>query len=153
MHVENLNSGPHWNLLLECYELVKATPDETINLCRWRCDTQCCAGGLLATTPDFVDRGLFLRDISDRYGLEEGGTYELVFKSDAMFYPLYTFDALAALFNITEFEAEILFKSAVDNFGRRLSPDVTDRQVFLNRMEKFFAHHGRTLSINLTIEA
>lgn len=144
MNTEVPASGPNFDLLREAFKVIEDSPEEEINLDKWVCGTQFCAGGKLTTVKKFQDLGLGLtplcvdrRQPPDWLYLSADGNNLLGFK------------ALSNLFGIPYPDAEFLFDSVIDNYhDEPRSVDwekCTDRQIFLSRMRVYFTRMGHTL--------
>jgi len=136
-----------WDLFRDAYALIKTTSDEDIDLEKWcqphmvdPCRTLACAAGTLAVNPLFNDRGL-KRHVRGKPYCIVNGEY------------LSGFEALACVFKISLVETTILFgirgiageRTAIKIADNDQPNHLSDRQVWLNRVEHFFARHGQIL--------
>lgn len=139
-HNIGLKGDPDFSLLLESYILVRSTADSVIKLDKWKCGTQCCAGGLLAMQDKFINLGLHLELINVLWA-EDSKQWRLVL-TDPDGTKYFTFLALAKVFNISTNDAEYLFGPRREAGSNLDQPYISDRQAFLYRMEDYFDRHG-----------
>lgn len=129
---------PNFELLKDAYAIIGGIPERAINLDMIElakgeslgCGTVCCAAGWLGNHPQFQKLGLYNTGLGTTMRL--GGS--VVSYQDAM----------AEIFDISEYEAEDMFCSVCSLKDERSGK--SHKQIWLQRVRDYLQQHGQLKS-------
>jgi hypothetical protein len=123
--------------LRKAIEIIRAIPDDKLNLGTFRTDTDCgtiaCSVGWLAQDPYFIEQGLTLVPTPTGYSLKLGGPYDALVATSGTYYNLDELFGADAFYRL--FATRII--GIVDSITlNEVDSDLTDKQLALNRLEQ-----------------
>ena len=134
------DNGIKWALLREAYEAIKSSvADDDLNLEDWKCGTLACAAGHLAQMPKFQERGLGVHQSL----LGPASGFLISYREPGRDALLHNFTALRYFFGLAPLRADELFGQRTSQ--EKLDVEMTDKDVWLERMRVFFKEHRRSL--------